>query len=125
MTRMVPARRQGKTSRSKRDPHEVLLRGLIPQGRLYQTLRRAYRAANTTPVQRVPGRAPADEVAVERELSRRYLASLPQLEREFGLDLSRWRGTMEARISGSDGPGELSGARDEAGAMSRSDLHRA
>jgi hypothetical protein len=103
----------------------IRLRGLIPQGPFYRALRRAYRTANTMPARKAPGPVPADEAAVERHLSRRYLAGLPDLEREFGLDLSEWRRKMEARISGTDGAGQPSLARDDAGAMSRPDFHRA
>ena len=103
----------------------IRLRALIPQGRLYYLLRRAYRAVNTRSVQKPAGPPPVDEVSVERLLSRRYLVELPALEREFNLDLSSWRRTMEGRIHGlvTTDPGLSALSDPDAGATSHPGLH--
>lgn len=79
----------------------IRLRALLPQGRFYNLLRRAYRAANTRPA----SRSGNVDSLVERKLSQRYLPMIAELEQDFGLDLSRWRGVMERRIAGGDGDG--------------------
>lgn len=76
----------------------IRVRGLIPQGRVYHQLRRLYRAANTKPTPKVSASVRPEDAAAERRLSERYLGSLPELEREFGLDLTTWRRALEARI---------------------------
>lgn len=100
----------------------IRLRGLIPQGRLYGALRRVYRAANTMPVQRTTTPT-AGEADVERMLSRRYLTTLPELESEFGLELSGWRRTLEARLATGDVSDLPDGPR--ASATPRPDLNQA
>jgi len=85
----------------------IRMRGLIPQGRMYEALRRMYRAANTRAAPKSAAEVDAEEQAAERRLSERYLPQVVMLEKEFGLDLSRWRAKLEARIAGVevvDGP---------------------
>lgn len=78
----------------------IRIRGLIPQGRMYEVLRRMYRAANTKSVPKSAARPASDDFEVERMLSYRYLPMVRELEQEFGLDLATWRRALEARLSG-------------------------
>ena len=105
----------------------IRLRALIPQGRIYHLLRSAYRAVNTRPAQKPTGPLPFEEAATEQMLSQRYLATLPILEREFDLDLSSWRRTMEARLaSPGDAVPSLSASADGgAGSANSPGLHQA
>ncbi len=89
-----PAENQSYAVRSR--PLQALnlkLRPLIPRGALYRGLRRAYRAANTSPART----GQVFDAALERALSRRYAATAPRLEAEFGLDLSAWRAAHRRR----------------------------
>ena len=72
----------------------IRVRALVPQGRMYRALRRLYRAMNTAPA---PSRQVCD-AETEQKLSRRYASMLDDLEREFDLDLTSWRGAFRARI---------------------------
>ncbi len=64
----------------------VRIRSQLPRGRIYAMLRKAYRTLNT----RRPAAADRD-LETERKLARRFAPMLEELEREFGLDVSRWR----------------------------------
>ncbi|WP_310467432.1 hypothetical protein [Sphingomonas sp.] len=64
----------------------IRLRAHLPRGRIYPLLRKAYRAINT----RRPASADRD-VECERMLAARFAPMIDELEREFGLDLTKWR----------------------------------
>ena len=83
----------------------IWIRSRLPQGRLYEALRRLYRAANTRPAKR---QNPDEEVV--RELTERYAPMLVELERDFQLDLTTWRKAAEQR-------GVDSGVAPDAGAQ--------
>jgi len=72
----------------------VIVRSRLPQGRLYDALRRLYRAANT----KAPTRA-ADDPELDCELAERYAAMIPELEQEFELDLTSWRQARNATLA--------------------------
>lgn len=74
----------------------IRLRAHLPRGMLYRGLRRGYRLLNTTRDRRAP---PAD---VLDRLAALYAPSNAALAREFGLDVSGWRGVQahhRARMS--------------------------
>lgn len=73
----------------------VMVRSRLPQGRLYNMLRRLYRAANT----KAPIRA-ADDLGLDCELAERYAGMIPELEQEFGLDLASWSRLPNAALAG-------------------------
>lgn len=64
----------------------IRIRGRIPKGCFYDVLRRFYRMANT----RTPTNPAPDEATVQR-LTELYRPMLHQLERDFDLDLTKWR----------------------------------
>jgi hypothetical protein len=70
----------------------VRLRGRLPRGRLYHALRRLYRAINTH-----PSKPEAQDFELERALSERFVPMLAELERDFGLDLAKWRAVHSSR----------------------------
>lgn len=70
----------------------IWIRRRLPQGRLYDLLRRLYRAANTRPAKR---HNPDEEVV--RQLTGRYAPMLSELEQEFQLDLTTWRAAARQR----------------------------
>lgn len=72
----------------------IWLRERLPKGPVYDVLRGAYRRLNTRPVDRE--RTPRD-VAVEQELAEHFAPLIDELERDFGLDLARWRRVPAAR----------------------------
>lgn len=72
----------------------VRIRRHLPQGKIYTLLRSAYRAVNT----RRPTRAERD-LATEQQLTRRFAPMLEELEREFGLDISKWRRQADQYLS--------------------------
>jgi hypothetical protein len=61
---------------------------------MYNALRRVYRALNTRP----PLRHGAD-LEIDRQLSQRYIEMLPELEQDFGLDLTKWKRVLNARLA--------------------------
>lgn len=64
----------------------IWLRARLPKGRVYNALRSLYRKLNT--------RAPAaldGDAEVQAQLAERYRPMWAELERDFGLDLARWR----------------------------------
>lgn len=67
----------------------IRLRGRLPQGRLYDQARALYRAVNTRPA------ALNRDAELESELAERFAAVMPELEREFGLDMSSWRSELD------------------------------
>lgn len=71
----------------------ILVRGLLPKGRLYNAMRRIYRAANTCP----PNVRHCDHQA-ESLLAERYIPMLAELEQEFELDLAEWRTALHAKL---------------------------
>jgi hypothetical protein len=71
----------------------IMVRSRLPQGAMYNTLRRFYRAINT--------KAPSGhgrDLGADRRLAERYVEMLPDLETGFGLDLTKWRQALEAKI---------------------------
>jgi hypothetical protein len=70
----------------------IMVRSRLPQGRMYNALRRLYRAANTTGASRH-----GHDCSVDRQLAERYSEMLPELEKEFGLDLTKWRNALDAK----------------------------
>lgn len=103
----------------------IRIRGLIPQGRIYEALRRMYRVANTKSVPKGSSRPSADDLAVERMLSYRYLPMVRELEQEFGLDLSTWRRALEARIQGPQGEPAGRSAKEGTVGLARDAQHTA
>ena len=70
----------------------IWLRARLPQGPFYDLLRQLYRAINTRPVNELP-----NDVEVEGRLADRFAPMLPELQRDFGLDLTEWKRAIEAR----------------------------
>lgn len=68
----------------------VVIRGRLPQGRAYNALRRLYRAINTK-----KPTTEARDLQVEARLAARYRNMLPELEKDFGLVLTRWKRGLE------------------------------
>lgn len=66
----------------------VRVRSRLPKGRLYNRLRNLYRAVNTRPSPSHP-----QDPELERGLAEYFAPMLSQLEQEFGMDLTPWRGT--------------------------------
>lgn len=64
----------------------IAIRAGLPKGRLYDALRSAYRSLNT----RRPSPPDEDDRRVIEELRQHFRPHNRRLEREFGLDLSRW-----------------------------------
>jgi len=64
----------------------VIVRGLLPQGKLYQWLKNIYRSLNT----RKPSGPDVDNRALVAELALEYKASNDRLRQEFDLELSDW-----------------------------------
>ena len=64
----------------------VLIRGRLPQGPVYNAVRHLYRAINT---KKPPRRS--EDAASEARLAARYADMLPELEEDYGLDLTSWR----------------------------------
>ena len=70
----------------------IWIRSHLPKGRLYEALRRLYRAANTRPAKR-----PSPDAAVVRRLTERFAPMLDELELEYDLDLTAWRTAAQRR----------------------------
>ena len=64
----------------------VLIRGRLPRGQVYNAVRRLYRAINT---KKPPRRN--EDLEAEGRLAARYVDMLPELETEYCLDLTGWR----------------------------------
>lgn len=78
----------------------IRLRSLIPQGRLYYTLRSIYRSINTRPASKsAVVEVRPDDLMIDKQLAYRYMPMLDELEREFSLDVSKWRRKLETRIA--------------------------
>lgn len=80
----------------------IWIRSRLPQGRLYNAFRSLYHALNTR-----PAKPQTKDVELERLLADRYAPTLPILEQEFGLDMSRWRAALDAVRS--DAPSKSGG----------------
>ena len=90
------------------------LRGRLPKGSLYNFMRSLYRTINTRPV-----KADERDLDLERKLSEQFAPMIPQLEQDFGLDLTEWR-TAAARRGAASISVELGEAeRREAPPMQR------
>ena len=70
----------------------IWIRSRLPKGRIYDVLRRLYRAANTRPASRQ-----SPDVAVVRRLTERFSPMLDELEQDFELDLTAWRSAAQRR----------------------------
>ena len=70
----------------------IRLRSHLPRGRFYDRARQLYRALNTRPVAR-----PARDAELEGRLAERFAPMVAELERAFGLDLTEWRTTLDAK----------------------------
>lgn len=70
----------------------IRIRGRLPQGRLYDSVRQLYRAINTRPT-----RPQVRDIQVERMLAERYTPMLTELERDFGLDMTAWWTALDAK----------------------------
>lgn len=69
----------------------IWLRARLPQGSVYNALRRLYRAVNTRP----PSHH-APDMGVQQRLTEHYAPMFKELERDFGLDLTSWRSALIA-----------------------------
>ena len=70
----------------------IWIRSRLPKGRLYDALRRLYRAANTRPASR---QTPDEKVV--RRLTEQFAPMFDELERDYQLDLTAWRMAAEQR----------------------------
>lgn len=72
----------------------IVIRKRLPQGRIYDAFRSLYRAVNT----RRPGPQAVDP-AIGRRLAEKFLPMVSELEREFSLDMTRWRAVLDGHMS--------------------------
>ena len=95
----------------------IWIRSRLPKGRIYEALRRLYRAANTRPAKRQ-----SPDVAVVRKLTERFAPMLDELEQEFDIDVTSGDGRAAPRIrlrGGVGGGGPASVGNAACGAVGR------